>query len=375
MHVLHTYANSHSVPYLTWFTEQAARERNVHYSFLLMHTERPPMVDEMEARGFPAKWIRYDQGKRKRGMLRTLPWMWWHMRRIRPDVVHCNIFDDTVVGLLAAWLAGVKVRIVSKQSTGYHWHFARKWIWVDRLVNRLATDIITISHESRQYLLEKEKAPAHKLHLVHNGIPPERFTNQDPAIVAQLKERFGIAPGHLVIGTVARFIPWKGYALIVEAARLFVKNHPEARFIFCGTGTQQDDIRRRVREAGLDGHVIFAGRVEREQMASFYGTLDIYFHAALLEPFGLIYPEAMMNKVPVVSTATGAALDAIEDDHNGFLARERTPQALADALERAARSDRSTIGKAGKETALRLFHFNVMREGTLAVYRNALARH
>jgi len=374
MHVLHTYANSRSVPYLTWFTERAEREKNVQYSFLLMYTERPPMIEEMEARGFPAQWIRYDQHKRKRGMLRVLPWLWWNIRRARPDVVHCNMFDDSVVGVLAAWLAGVKVRVVSKQSTGYHWYYARKWMWLDRLVNRLATDIIAISNESKQYLLEKERAPARKLRLVHNGIPPERFTKQDPAVIAQLKERFGIRPEHLVIGTVARFIPWKGYDLIVEAAHLFTRHHPEARFIFCGKGEQKEAIRRQVHEAGLDGQVIFAGWVERDQMASFYGMLDIYFHAALLEPFGLIYPEAMMNGVPVVSTATGAALDSIEDGQNGFLARERTPQALVEALERAVRSDRKAVGEAGKETAMHLFHFNVMWEGTMAVYRQALAR-
>src|SRR5690606_3492766 len=122
-----------SVPYLTWFTERAIEEGNIKYSFLLMTKERPAMIDEMARRGFHAHWTRYNEQHRKRGMLKALPWLWWRMLHKRPDIVHCHMFDDAVVGLLAAWLAGVRVRVVSKQSTGYHWHFARKWMWVDRL--------------------------------------------------------------------------------------------------------------------------------------------------------------------------------------------------------------------------------------------------
>src|SRR5690606_7202775 len=131
----------------------------------------------------------------------------------------------------------------------------------------------------------------------------------------------------------------------------------------------------RVREAGLEEHIIFTGWVDRADMASFYGVLDIYFHAALLEPFGLIYPEAMMNAVPVVSTATGAALDAIVDGENGMLARERSPQALADALERLLGTDYRAVGKAGQATAMALFPFDAMWSGTLNVYKQRMVAH
>ncbi|MBK9421156.1 MAG: glycosyltransferase [Flavobacteriales bacterium] len=76
-------------------------------------------------------------------------------------------------------------------------------------------------------------------------------------------------------------------------------------------GAQEIAIRQRVEEAGLTAYVVFTGWVDRADMPSFYGLLDLYLHAAALEPFGLVYAETMMNGVPVVSTRTGAALDAI----------------------------------------------------------------
>ena len=96
LHVLHTFANNATVPYLSWFAERAAREGNVRYTFLNMVPERPAMIDEMTARGFACEWVRYDDRHRKRGMVRALPWLYQRIRAHRPRIVHCNLFDDTV---------------------------------------------------------------------------------------------------------------------------------------------------------------------------------------------------------------------------------------------------------------------------------------
>src|SRR5690606_1697231 len=156
---------------------RAVREGSVRYSFLFMHTEEPRMIAEMAGHGFAARWIRYDEKKRKRGLLKALPWLWCHMLRARPDVVHCNMFDEAVAGLLDVWLCGVTVRGATKPTPGYHWYYARKWWWVVRLASRLSSEMIASDTESKQYLLEKEHEPARKIRLVHNGIPPERFTD------------------------------------------------------------------------------------------------------------------------------------------------------------------------------------------------------
>lgn len=374
MHVLHTFANNSSVPYLSWFAERAHREGGIKYSFLLLNTERPAMIDEMAQYGFNSHWMPYDPAHRKASMTKAFPWLWRHIRRIKPDIVHCNLFDDTVPGMLASRVAGAPIRVVTKQDTGYHWLNARKWVKMDRLVSRLATDIITISNESRQYLIDHEEVPARKLHLVHNGIPPERFTRQVPSTITALQARFRTEGRFPVVGTVARFVPWKGQELIVEAAKQIVKEHPNALFLLCGTGDDKDRISQLVHNAELDRHVIFTGWIERDDIPSFYGLLDVYMHAAKLEPFGLIYPEAMMNEVPVVSTRTGAALDAIDDGRNGILANEYSGQALAEGLSRLLEMDLKAVGTAGKETALRMFPFEVMWKGTTEVYHNALAR-
>ncbi|MBK9421157.1 MAG: glycosyltransferase family 4 protein [Flavobacteriales bacterium] len=224
MHVLHTFANNDSVPYLSWFAERAQREGGIRYSFLLLYPKPPAMMDEMHALGFDCTWIKYDHRHRKRGILKALPLLWWRILKAKPDIVHCHLFDDSLPGVIAAWLAGVKVRVATKQDTGFHWMHARRWVFLDQLITRLSTHVIAISGECRSFLIEKENAPPSKITLVHNGIPPERFTKQDPATIQRLRSHFGLTDQHPVIGTVARFIAWKGYEHIVDAARTTSEN-------------------------------------------------------------------------------------------------------------------------------------------------------
>lgn len=372
LHVMHVFATSGSVPYLTWFAQRAKREGDVRFTFLVMYHERPAMMDEMPALGFDCHWIRFDPAKRKRGMLKALPWLWWHMLRYRPDVVQGHLFDDTLPAMIAAWAARIKLRVYTRQDSGYHWNYTPRWVFLDKLVARFAHRIIAVSGDVRDHMTRNERIAPEKIAVVHHGIPPERYTRPDPGIMARLKARFGTVDRRPVIGTLARFIEWKGYEHIVNAARILVQRHPGARFLFCGTGPQEKQVRQWVKEYGLEDHVVFTGWVERDDVPSLYGIFDIYLHAADHEPFGFVYAEAMMAGVPVVSTPTGAALDAIEDGVSGILAKERTGAALADGVERLLRSDGAAMGKAGQAIALRMFAFDGMYDGHMALYREML---
>lgn len=373
MHVLHTFANNGTVPYLTWFTDRAVLEGTPHYTFILLVPQRPPMIEEMRAKGFDVIWIRYDDRRRKRGLIRALPLLWWHMRRIRPDIVHCNLFDDSLPGLIAARLAGIRRRVLTRQDTGYHWMHARRWVTLDRWNNRMATHIIAISEENRRFIIDQEGADERKVTMVHNGIPPERFTRQDHEVMQRLRERFGLSSENLVFGSVARYVQWKGHRHVLDAAARIVSDHPNARFLLCGSGALRPSMEDLARSLGIASKVHFIDRIEPGEMPSFYGILDAFLHAAVMEPFGLVYAEAMMNAVPVVSTRTGAAADAIIDGVNGILIKDPTGEALALGVERLLALDRHAIGRMGRDTALRKYAFDVMWKGTMHVYQAAMS--
>jgi len=153
---------------------------------------------------------------------------------------------------------------------------------------------------------------------------------------------------------------------------LVVAKYPKAKFLFCGTGPQEEEIRSWVDDAGLHDHVVFTGWVDRDVVPTLYKCMDIYLHAAKLEPFGFIYPEAMMAGVPVVTTRTGAAADVIRNKVSGIFVNERSGVVLAESVLELLRSDMAAIGTAGKAEAMRRFSFEHMWQGYMEAYGKAL---
>lgn len=373
IHVLHTFANNDGVPYITWFMERAAREGHVRYSFLLLTKHRPKMLDEIRSHGFQGKWIYFDPARRKRGMMAAVPRMWWQMMRWRPDIVNGHLFDDTLPAMLAARLAGIKSRFITRQDSGFHLFYAPKWVFMDKLATSLATRVVAVSGETKQLMVQRENAPAEKISVVHHGIDPAPYLADHTAEGAALRERLGLKDAFPIVGTVARLIAWKGHRHIIDAARVLVQQHPRIHFVFCGTGDQEDALKKLVKEAALEKHITFTGWTERGTIPALYGIMDLYLHAADHEPFGFVLAEAMMSGVPVVTTRTGGVADVAEDGRSVIFAKDRSGAALAQGVQRALEIGLPALGQEGRKLALRYFTFDRMWNGYLEEYKQALA--
>jgi type III pantothenate kinase len=78
---------------------------------------------------------------------------------------------------------------------------------------------------------------------------------------------------------------------------------------------------------------------------------------------------------PVVASAVGGLLDAVEDGVTGLRVPPRDVPALRAALERLLGDQelRAQLGAAAREKAQREFSFDAATTGLLAVYDEALA--
>ncbi|TND09359.1 MAG: glycosyltransferase [Bacteroidetes bacterium] len=370
LHVICLMANNSSVPYFNWFAEAARNRSDVRFTFIALHKERPGMFADMEERGSRCIWVPFDDSRRKTSMLRAIVSLRRVFKNEKPDVVHSHLFDDSVPALIAARLAGVPVRVITKQDTAYHWFYAPKAVKYDRINNRNATHIVAVSEECKKFVLENEKADPLKVTMIHHGIPLEKLSASTDERKQELIRRFSLE-GKFVIGTVARLIPWKGYKTIVETAAIIVQEIPEAHFLFSGEGDQKEELLRMIRERKLEKHITFTGWVDRADIPSLYAVMDVYLHAAAFEPFGFVIAEAMINGTPVVSTVTGSAADAITSGENGFLSASQSAEGLAEGIRFMKQHDRKAIGLRGQETARRMFPFEKMFESYVELYREA----
>ena len=156
MHIVFVIANNSSVPYFKWFAEKASKEQKHTFSFVMLHSERPQMIEDAKKWGWECHWIKFDDKKRKSSMVSSFFKMYKLFKKMKPDVVHTNLFDDSLPGLLAARLAGIKKRVITKQDTTFHYYYAPKWIIADKFNNWNATDLIPVSKEAEEFIINKE---------------------------------------------------------------------------------------------------------------------------------------------------------------------------------------------------------------------------
>jgi glycosyltransferase involved in cell wall biosynthesis len=371
IHIVYVMANNSSVPYFLWFAERASKKDKYKFSFILLHSERPKMIEEVAQFGCECYWIHFDNKSRGRSMIKAIPKLYFLLKNLRPDVVHSHLFDDSLCTVIASKLAGIKNRFVTKQDTTFHWFYAKKAVKYDRLINRLATHLVPVSKECKEFVLENEGADPNKVHLVHHGIPKDKLSLAKEEYKKELIEKYGLKD-KIVIGTVARLIEWKGHKTLIEVAEKAVKINPDIVFLFAGEGDLKEELQEIINQKNLTKNIVFTGWVDRKKIPSLYAIMDIYIHAAKYEPFGFVIAEAMMNGAPVLSTKTGSALDAIKHRVNGFLVDYDSIDGFVEGIEFLLNSNRKEIGQKGLETAKEMYSFDRMWKGYTSLYDRTL---
>jgi len=82
----------------------------------------------------------------------------------------------------------------------------------------------------------------------------------------------------------------------------------------------------------LDSRIMVKGRVPIEEVGRYFERADIFCMPTRLEPFGIVFIEAMAYGLPIVATRVGALPDLVEDHVNGILVESDNIDSLATAL-------------------------------------------
>jgi glycosyltransferase involved in cell wall biosynthesis len=150
---------------------------------------------------------------------------------------------------------------------------------------------------------------------------------------ATLRAAWGGTPGRPLWGVIAALTPEKGHAVLLDA--FANADVPDARLVLVGAGPGEGRLRARVDALGLASRVTWAGPVD--DVVPALAALDALVVPSRAEGFGSIVLLAQAAGLPVVASAVGGLVEAIEDGVTGRLVPGGDPAALAAALEELAR--------------------------------------
>lgn len=368
-HVLSDVDQSHLIETTGEVMDKARYE----IGFVFMGKKRPQLLDFFRERGYAAEFFEF----RSR---RELPSAVWRLmgifRRWRPDIVHTHLVEGSLAGLAAARLLGIKNRIHTRhhgiESHVYYPH----GVYYDRVVNRLSKKIVAISNVVAEALTEREGVSPDKVVIIPHGFHLENFVADDEQTRA-VKTRYNLDGRYPVIGSIGRFIHWKGVQHTVAAFKNLLDTYPQAKLVLANAvGPYSPEIFRLLKDS-LDARSYVTIEFERNVFA-LYRAFDVFVHVPVnrdFEAFGQVYIEALAMRVPAVLTLAGIANDFIVDRENALVVPYDDPGAIARGVSLILRDEelRQKIVSRGRADVWKMFDSHRFAAQLDALYTQLMA--
>lgn len=219
---------------------------------------------------------------------------------------------------------------------------------------RDADAYVAMSRAIRREMVEAGVA-RERVALIAHGVDVRRFRPADGEERRALRRSLGL-PGGVVAVYTGRLLRGKGLETLLAAFAAVAAKEPAASLVLVGSGAGQalsieDALRREVRERGLEGRVLFTGRVD--DVAGHVRGADVFCFPSVFEALGISLVEAAACGLPAVASRTGGIVDVVEDGRSGILVTPGSEDELAEALLALVRSPdrRQRMGREARRIA------------------------
>lgn len=211
------------------------------------------------------------------------------------DAIHVHGNSHTVVlELLAAKLAGCKVRIIHAHSTGCNSVALHKLLAV--LFDCLCTNRLACGEEAGKFMFGNKP-----FKIINNGVDVEKFSFNNKAREA-LRVKMALAETDILIGHVGYFMPVKNQSFLVDVFAELARNDSRFHLILIGDGAMRTEIEQKVACLGLTNKVTFTGNIDN--VSEYLNAIDIIIMPSLYEGLPLTLVEQQANGLQCVCSDT-----------------------------------------------------------------------
>ncbi len=300
--------------------------------------------------------------------IRALIRLWKTLRELRPEIVHASTGKAGPLGMIAATLAGVPVRVYTLRgimTDRASWWSREVFRLMDKLTCALAHQVIAVSDSVVEVIADAGICPRSKMKVLgkgsSNGVDaigrfnPELVT---PEQTAQVRQRLSIPVHSLVVGFVGRLTEKKGIRELLTAWQSISRIDPSYRLLLVGPFEELDPLPREIVKAiEEDRSVIHEPFVPNEEMPAMYSVMDVAALPTYSEGFPNVALEAAAMGLPIAATRVTGCVDAVVGGETGLLVQARDSGALAAAIGAYLQDDdlRSRHGRAARERVVRDF--------------------
>lgn len=283
------------------------------------------------------------------------------LRVLRPDVVHTHNPQAHLHGAWAATLAGVPAIVHTRHGRGGAGRHVLRVL--DRAASAWTNRFVAVSEDAARVARERERVPARKLQVIHNGVDLGRFAPRDAGGAARCRAV-----------TVGRLAPVKDQATLLRAVRHVVDRIPAFRLDIVGDGESRRGLEELSTGLGIQRNVEFRGY--HEDVAPFLAEADLFVLSSTSEGVPIALLEAMASGLPAAATDVGGLREVVVDGETGHLVAPGSPEALARAMQ-AIEDDPAAarrMGQAGRRRVENHFSLAKVVEAYERIYLECLGK-
>lgn len=271
--------------------------------------------------------------------VQALPAAAWCLAR-QIDVLHAHFADVNFIyaASIAAW-TGTPYGV-----TTHRYDILDEPIELEtaKVLLRAAALVVTISDFNRRHMVQKYGLSEPEVKVIHCGVDLSRFS-----FVPDRIQHDGMPLRMLNVG---RLVPIKAQDVLLDALDIVRRQGVYFRMDVIGGGELHDALVSQCEALGLCDLVTFHGAQPEAVVRSYLAKADLFVLSSRSEGLPVACIEALAVGTPVVATRIFGIPELIADGESGLLVPPNEPQALADAIIRAAtdaslRSRMSTEGR------------------------------
>lgn len=265
------------------------------------------------------------------------------IRKLSPDIVHTHTSKAGLLGMLAAKIARVPIRIQTVAGTppDADKGSLKKYIMysTECITFWSATHIWPNSHSLKKFIIENNFTDLKKLEVIgygsSNGISLEKYSknNLKNEILVDIKSKIFNCEEKIYFLFVGRLLIDKGIVELIDAFQAIHKNNPESQLVLLGNfeihrgRLPQNTLSAITSHPGIT-HVNWSEHVE------YYMSLsDIVIHPSHREGFPGVLLQAGAMHTPILASDVIGNRDCVQHFETGYLFKSKESKSIQEAMQ------------------------------------------
>ena len=276
--------------------------------------------------------------------LRSLWEMYRYFKKEKPEIVHSHTPKAGLIGMLAAKLAGVKIRLHTvaglplMESTGIKRTVLN---FVEKLTYGCATKVYPNSQGLYDFILEEKLGKAYKIKVIGNGSTNGIDVNHfDPALFSDesnlnLKKQLNISEDDFVFIFVGRLVKDKGINELISAFKTLQNMHSQTLKLLLVGPLEQDldplsqDV---LNEIETNPNIISAGF--QKDVRPYFAISNCLAFPSYREGFPNVVLQALAMDIPALVSNINGCNEIVQDHHNGLIFPPKDESSLHISMEK-----------------------------------------